>query len=111
MSPNEGLGASAAAEGPGDGVATGVGLLTGEAGRAQILHVWPGFYEGAIYGLAVDLGSTTIAGHLCDLATGEVLASTGLMNPQIRFGEDLMSRISYAMMNPGGAAEMTSSRR
>ncbi len=82
-------------------------VYTGEAGRAQILHVWPGFYEGAIYGLAVDLGSTTIAGHLCDLATGEVLASTGLMNPQIRFGEDLMSRISYAMMNPGGAAEMT----
>ncbi len=73
----------------------------------RILHVWPGFYEGAIYGLAIDVGSTTIAGHLCDLATGEVLASTGLMNPQIRFGEDLMSRVSYAMMNPGGAAEMT----
>ena len=34
-------------------------------------------------------------------------ASTGLMNPQIRFGEDLMSRVSYAMLNPGGAREMT----
>jgi uncharacterized 2Fe-2S/4Fe-4S cluster protein (DUF4445 family) len=76
-------------------------------GEARIMHVWPGFYEGAIYGLAIDLGSTTIAGHLCDLATGEVLASSGLMNPQIRFGEDLMSRVSYAMMNPGGAGEMT----
>ena len=76
-------------------------------GEARILQVWPGFYEGSIYGLAIDLGSTTIAGHLCDLVTGEVLASTGLMNPQIRFGEDLMSRVSYAMMNPGGAAEMT----
>jgi uncharacterized 2Fe-2S/4Fe-4S cluster protein (DUF4445 family) len=76
-------------------------------GEARIMHVWPGFYEGSIYGLAIDLGSTTIAGHLCDLATGEVLASSGLMNPQIRFGEDLMSRVSYAMMNPGGAAEMT----
>ena len=76
-------------------------------GEARILHVWPGFYEGAIYGLAIDVGSTTIAGHLCDLATGEVLASTGLMNPQIRFGEDLMSRVSYAMLNPGGAGEMT----
>ncbi|CAN5604879.1 ASKHA domain-containing protein [soil metagenome] len=73
----------------------------------RILHVWPGFYDGAIYGLAVDVGSTTIAGHLCDLSTGEVLASSGLMNPQIRFGEDLMSRVSYAMMNPDGAAEMT----
>ena len=38
---------------------------------------------------------------------GEVVASAGRMNPQIRFGEDLMSRVSYAMMNPGGAAQMT----
>jgi uncharacterized 2Fe-2S/4Fe-4S cluster protein (DUF4445 family) len=75
--------------------------------EARILQVWPGFYDGAIYGLAIDIGSTTIAGHLCDLATGQVLASTGLMNPQIRFGEDLMSRVSYAMLNPGGAAAMT----
>ncbi|MBT8409571.1 MAG: DUF4445 domain-containing protein, partial [Alphaproteobacteria bacterium] len=81
------------------------------ARKPRILHLWPGFYEGAIYGLAVDLGSTTIAGHLCDLASGEVVASSGLMNPQIRFGEDLMSRVSYSMMNPGGAAEMTASVR
>ncbi|HEX6143190.1 MAG TPA: ASKHA domain-containing protein, partial [Geminicoccaceae bacterium] len=39
--------------------------------------------------------------------TGEVLASGGTMNPQIRFGEDLMSRVSYVMMNPGGDREMT----
>ncbi|MBP7240854.1 ASKHA domain-containing protein [Amaricoccus sp.] len=77
------------------------------SGEARILHVWPGFYEGSIYGLAIDLGSTTIAGHLCDLVTGEVRASAGLMNPQIRFGEDLMSRVSYAMLNPGGAGQMT----
>ncbi len=79
--------------------------------RGRIMHVWPGYYEGSIYGIAVDVGSTTIAGHLCDLQTGEVLASSGLMNPQIRFGEDLMSRVSYAMMNPGGAAEMTAAVR
>jgi len=77
----------------------------------RIIHIWPGFYEGSIYGIAVDLGSTTIAGHLCDLQTGEVVASSGLMNPQIRFGEDLMSRVSYSMMNPGGDAEMTASVR
>jgi uncharacterized 2Fe-2S/4Fe-4S cluster protein (DUF4445 family) len=77
------------------------------SGEARIVHVWPGFHGGSIYGLAIDLGSTTIAGHLCDLQSGEVLASSGLMNPQIRFGEDLMSRVSYAMLNPGGAAEMT----
>ncbi|MBF9036360.1 DUF4445 domain-containing protein [Rhodobacterales bacterium HKCCE2091] len=73
----------------------------------EMLDVWPGLHEGGLYGLAVDLGSTTIAAHLCDLADGRVLASSGLMNPQIRFGEDLMSRVSYAMMNPGGDAEMT----
>lgn len=76
------------------------------AGR-QIIAVWPGFKEH-VYGLAVDVGSTTIAAHLCDLASGEVVASAGVMNPQIRFGEDLMSRVSYVMMNPGGEGEMTS---
>ena len=65
--------------------------------------MWPGFHDRA-YGLAIDVGSTTIAAHLCDLSSGEVLASSGLMNPQIRFGEDLMSRVSYVMMNPGGDA-------
>ncbi len=74
---------------------------------ARIVQVWPGFYEGHIYGVAIDVGSTTIACHLCDLVSGQVVASNGLMNPQIRFGEDLMSRVSYSMMNPGGAAEMT----
>ncbi|MGR3659717.1 MAG: ASKHA domain-containing protein [Paracoccaceae bacterium] len=78
---------------------------------ARILHIWPGFYEGSIYGVAVDLGSTTIAAHLCDLQTGDVVASDGIMNPQIRFGEDLMSRVSYSMMNPGGAEEMTEAVR
>ncbi len=75
--------------------------------RGHILQVWPGFFEGPLYGLAVDLGSTTIAAHLCDLDSGEVLASSGIMNPQIRFGEDLMSRVSYVMMNPGGHTEMS----
>ena len=76
----------------------------------HIVAVWPGLVERA-YGLAVDIGSTTVAAHLTDLADGEVLAAAGAMNPQIRFGEDLMSRVSYAMLNPGGAAEMTASVR
>ncbi|WP_424943274.1 ASKHA domain-containing protein [Aliiroseovarius crassostreae] len=80
-------------------------------GIPQIVALWPGYFEGPIFGLAVDLGSTTIAGHLCNLSTGEVVASSGLMNPQIRFGEDLMSRVSYAMMNPGGDLEMTAAVR
>ncbi len=71
-----------------------------------VVAVWPGFVDRVV-GAAIDIGSTTIAGHLCDLATGEVLASAGRMNPQIRFGEDLMSRVSYVMMNPGGDRNLT----
>ena len=71
-----------------------------------IIGIWPGLHDKA-YGVAIDVGSTTIAGHLADLADGAVLASNGVMNPQIRFGEDLMSRVSYAMMHDEGAAEMT----
>ena len=75
--------------------------------RGQALTTaWPGFHDRA-YGLAVDVGSTTLAAHLCDLSSGAVVASAGVMNPQIRFGEDLMSRVSYVMMNPGGDKEMT----
>lgn len=77
----------------------------------QLVDLWPGMRTAPLYGVAIDLGSTTIAGHLVDLTTGDVLASSGLMNPQIRFGEDLMSRVSYAMMNPDGAQEMTSAVR
>ena len=74
--------------------------------RSRAVALWPGFVD-QIVGVAIDIGSTTIAGHLCDLASGEVLASNGRMNPQIRFGEDLMSRVSYVMMNPGGDVELT----
>jgi uncharacterized 2Fe-2S/4Fe-4S cluster protein (DUF4445 family) len=76
----------------------------------DIIAVWPGFHD-RVFGLAVDVGSTTIAAHLCDLSSGEVVASAGVMNPQIRFGEDLMSRVSYVMMNPGGEVELTSAVR
>lgn len=68
--------------------------------------VLDGFVD-RLYGMAVDIGSTTIAAHLVDLDTGEALASTGMMNPQIRFGDDLMSRVSHVMMHPEGAAELT----
>jgi uncharacterized 2Fe-2S/4Fe-4S cluster protein (DUF4445 family) len=79
-------------------------------GGNRLVSIWPGFHEN-IYGIAIDVGSTTIAAHLTDLSTGEVKASAGLMNPQIRFGEDLMSRVSYVMMNPGGEVEMTTAIR
>ena len=89
-----------------------VALFRAQAdGPAKLLDIWPGLHEEGIFGLAIDLGSTTIAAHLCDLADGKVLASSGVMNPQIRFGEDLMSRVSYAMMNTGGDREMTTAVR
>ncbi|MEM7431518.1 MAG: ASKHA domain-containing protein [Pseudomonadota bacterium] len=73
---------------------------------SRIIAIWPGFKRD-IYGLAIDIGSTTIAAHLINLTNGKVLATDGLMNPQIRFGEDLMSRVSYVLMHPEGAGEMT----
>lgn len=89
-------------------------LLEGKSAVTVAVHdgtditaVWPGFHDRTL-GVAFDIGSTTIAGHLCDLLSGEILATQGTMNPQIRFGEDVMSRVSYAMMNEGGAAELTS---
>jgi len=78
--------------------------------KRTITGIWPGLYE-QVYGVAIDVGSTTIAGHLANLGDGAVLASAGVMNPQIRFGEDLMSRVSYAMMNDAGAGEMTAAVR
>lgn len=79
--------------------------------KHRLLDIAPGYFDRPLYGLAIDLGSTTIAAHLTDLRTGEVAASSGIMNPQIRFGEDLMSRVSYAMMNPSGDVEMTTAVR
>ena len=79
-------------------------------GGSWITAAYPGYVD-RIIGIAIDVGSTTIAGHLIDLATGEVLATAGQMNPQIRFGEDLMSRVSYVMMNPGGEIELTKAVR
>ena len=84
----------------------------GDRGRggSRVVAAWPGFVDEA-FGVAVDVGSTTIAGYLCALFAGEVAATGGRMNPQIRFGEDLMSRVSYVMMNPGGDRQLTDAVR
>jgi uncharacterized 2Fe-2S/4Fe-4S cluster protein (DUF4445 family) len=71
----------------------------------SIVAVWPGLRDSAL-GIAFDVGSTTIAGYLCNLMTGETLATAGRMNPQIRFGEDLMSRVSHVMLNADGAKQL-----
>lgn len=54
------------------------------------------------YGLAVDIGTTTVAGYLCELTSGEILATGAMMNPQVAYGEDVMSRIGYAAKEKGG---------
>jgi uncharacterized 2Fe-2S/4Fe-4S cluster protein (DUF4445 family) len=71
----------------------------------QVVQVRPGFHD-TVYGIAVDVGTTTIAGHLCHLRTGEILATASRMNPQVPFGEDLMSRVSYAMLHADGTERM-----
>jgi len=78
--------------------------------RPQVIAVFEGYQED-MYGLAVDIGSTTVAAHLVDLMNGDILGSAGRANPQIRFGEDLMSRVSYVMMNPEGREKMTAAVR
>jgi len=77
-----------------------------EASRPNIIALWPGLHNEA-YGIACDIGSTTIAMHLVSLLSGRIVATSGTSNPQIRFGEDLMSRVSYVMMNPDGREAMT----
>ncbi|MBN9669903.1 ASKHA domain-containing protein [Roseibium aggregatum] len=76
----------------------------------SLTALWPGEKE-AVYGLAVDIGSTTIAAHLCNLQNGRTVSSAGTSNPQIRFGEDLMSRVSYVQMNPSKLPELTKAVR
>jgi uncharacterized 2Fe-2S/4Fe-4S cluster protein (DUF4445 family) len=71
----------------------------------EVIDVRAGFQD-ALYGFAVDIGSTTVAAHLCDLRSGEVLSTVSMMNPQVTYGEDLMSRVSYAMMHSDGLDKM-----
>ncbi|MFQ5874128.1 MAG: ASKHA domain-containing protein [Dehalococcoidia bacterium] len=67
----------------------------------EIQRIEPGQKERSL-GLAVDVGTTTVAGYLCGLDGGRVLATSSLMNPQVSYGEDVMARITYAMTHPEG---------
>jgi uncharacterized 2Fe-2S/4Fe-4S cluster protein (DUF4445 family) len=77
----------------------------GKLESREVVRVQPGFHD-AIYGMAFDVGTTTVAGHLCHLRTGEIVATASRMNPQVPYGEDLMSRVSYVMVNPDGTERM-----
>jgi len=71
----------------------------------EVIEVQPGYVEDS-YGAAVDIGSTTVALYLCNLRTGEMLAAESEMNPQIVYGEDVMSRIQYAIEHPDGLEKL-----
>lgn len=71
----------------------------------EIILVEPGFSQTG-YGLAVDVGTTTVVGFLCDLRTGNVVATASMMNPQVTYGEDVLSRLTYCMTNGDGLAKL-----
>ena len=72
----------------------------------EIIRVRPGKAE-ASYGIAIDIGTTTVAGYFCNLNTMEVVDTVTLMNPQCKYGEDVMARITYHMMNEDGLKRMS----
>jgi len=72
----------------------------------EIIKVWPGRVED-YYGLAIDVGTTTVAAYFCNMRTMEVLDTVSMMNPQCKYGEDVMSRITYHMQTPGGLERMS----
>ncbi|MHB8986486.1 MAG: ASKHA domain-containing protein [Eubacteriales bacterium] len=71
----------------------------------EIINVEQGLAEKTV-GLAIDIGTTTVAAYLCDLRTGEVIIRDSMMNPQVRYGEDVLSRITYHMMNDDGLEKL-----
>ena len=75
----------------------------------EIVDIHSGYSEIPAFGVAIDLGSTSIAATLCDLNSGKIVGSMGIMNPQIRYGEDVMSRVSYCMMEEKGLATLNNS--
>ena len=71
----------------------------------EVIRIQSGEAE-KIYGVAVDVGSTTVAAYLCDLSTGELIKTSSMMNPQVAYGEDVMSRISYTLTDPEGLGQL-----
>jgi uncharacterized 2Fe-2S/4Fe-4S cluster protein (DUF4445 family) len=72
----------------------------------EIIRIRPGKHERA-YGLAIDVGTTTVAAYFCDLTTMEVIDTVSMMNPQCKYGEDVMARITYHMTTPDGLQRMS----
>jgi len=75
---------------------------------AEVIQVEPGDTTDEVFGVAVDIGTTKVVAYLIDLRTGETVANESMPNPQIPFGEDLMSRISYTIKEPEGGKRLQS---
>lgn len=73
--------------------------------NSEIIDLEPG-YSNKAYGIAIDLGTTTIAAYLCDLSSGEVLKRDSMVNSQICYGDDVISRITYCMTNEDGLQKL-----
>lgn len=72
----------------------------------RLLGLEAGDTSQQAYGVAIDLGTTTVVGTLFDLATGSEKAVSSTMNPQVGFGDDVISRISQVRENHGALGEM-----
>jgi uncharacterized 2Fe-2S/4Fe-4S cluster protein (DUF4445 family) len=72
----------------------------------EVVRFRPGKAEKA-YGLAIDVGTTTVAAYFCDLTTMEVIDTVSMMNPQCKYGEDVMARITYHMTSTDGLQRMS----
>jgi len=72
----------------------------------EVIRVQPGRVEHA-YGIAIDVGTTTVAGYLCDLTNKDVITTASMMNPQCKYGEDVMARITFHMTTPDGLQRMS----
>ena len=84
------------------------------SGRRPSPYGWTGKLSSSnpardtnIFGMAIDIGTTTVAAYLCDLISGEVIDTLSMMNPQVKYGEDVVSRISFHMENPDGLKRMS----
>lgn len=72
----------------------------------EIIAIEPGDTTAVCYGIAFDIGSTTLVGTLVDLNTGTDIAVAARVNPQTSFGDDVISRIQKCRTEPGGLAQL-----
>jgi uncharacterized 2Fe-2S/4Fe-4S cluster protein (DUF4445 family) len=69
---------------------------------SRLVGIQPGGSTDPLYGMAFDIGTTTMVGYLLDLSLGKQVALSSLLNPQVAFGADVISRITFASREPSG---------